>query len=293
MDICKIIKKYWYVFLLIICFPLLLNIIYFNPCFSIGFNKELSSGEWLSFFGSYFGGLLGGVITLLGVILTIRYYKKQYELEKRDREKQDYHNLIIKSELNTLIKMKNIANNILKIYHEFYCEWNKFSNSIILRIKIFNEYSDSNKINSDIEFKKFDEKYREILEKDSDVEELKNKLDILLDKSNEISVEIKKLSNILIDYNENLLYKLDIDRILKQYVEDFEIKNTYKIPMFNEVLLIVSYYNNKKEYAKKVETDKVLEIYKSNKEYFKNKVLDNIKSNIKSCDENIKKILNQ
>lgn len=58
-------------FILITTLPVLVNALvkidWFKDSVSGG------EGDWLSFYGSYLGGILGGILTLVGVVLTIRY----------------------------------------------------------------------------------------------------------------------------------------------------------------------------------------------------------------------------
>lgn len=44
--------------------------------------------EWLSFFGSIIGGLIGGLFTYFGVVLTIKQQEKNRKLEEEEKIKK-------------------------------------------------------------------------------------------------------------------------------------------------------------------------------------------------------------
>ncbi|AWK51621.1 hypothetical protein DIC82_11560 [Clostridium beijerinckii] len=69
--------------IILIAIPILLD------KFIIGNNwpSNISNSEWVSFLGSYLGGLFGGVLSIAGVFITIRYYKQQEIKEKEERQK--------------------------------------------------------------------------------------------------------------------------------------------------------------------------------------------------------------
>lgn len=72
---------------LIVFSPIIVNLIV-----KIDWFKESVSGgeaDWLSFYGSYLGGILGGILTLVGVVLTIRYQDNLRRQEIQDREVRD------------------------------------------------------------------------------------------------------------------------------------------------------------------------------------------------------------
>ena len=49
------------------------------------FPSNISNTEWVGFLGSYIGALIGGLISLIGIILTIRFTREQ---NRKDRELQ-------------------------------------------------------------------------------------------------------------------------------------------------------------------------------------------------------------
>lgn len=74
--------------ILILIIPVAVNMLLYLPVPTPG---ELGNSEWLSFWGSYIGGCLGGICTLLTIYLTIKYYEKQdanhkIELEMQNRQ---------------------------------------------------------------------------------------------------------------------------------------------------------------------------------------------------------------
>lgn len=51
------------------------------------FSSKASADAWISSLGSYFGGILGGVCTLVGVVYTINKSKEETEREKAEQRK--------------------------------------------------------------------------------------------------------------------------------------------------------------------------------------------------------------
>lgn len=65
----------------VILIPICINSLMFIP-FTIT-TDELHQQDWLSFWGSYTGGVIGGVGALLAIYFTIKYYEAQNVLTKR------------------------------------------------------------------------------------------------------------------------------------------------------------------------------------------------------------------
>lgn len=85
-------KKTLIIIICIVSFLILLLPIFINILLRIDwFSSIVMGGEsgWLSFYGSYLGGILGGLLTLVGVFLTIRYQDDLRKQELRDREVRD------------------------------------------------------------------------------------------------------------------------------------------------------------------------------------------------------------
>lgn len=83
----------------IILIPIIINII---MCMGIvPTSSELHSGDWLSFWGNFFGGTIGGLGTLIAIYFTIKYY-----------EKQNADNMLVIINQPTIIKIDEI---LLKI----------------------------------------------------------------------------------------------------------------------------------------------------------------------------------
>ena len=74
--------------ILILIIPVAVNLLLYLPVPTPG---ELGDSEWLSFWGSYIGGCLGGICTLLTIYLTMKYYEKQDANYKTELEKRDIH----------------------------------------------------------------------------------------------------------------------------------------------------------------------------------------------------------
>lgn len=49
------------------------------------FPSNIENSDWVGFFGGYIGSIIGAVVSLLGIIITIRYTNEQ---NKKDRELQ-------------------------------------------------------------------------------------------------------------------------------------------------------------------------------------------------------------
>lgn len=47
------------------------------------FPSNIDNSDWVGFFGDYIGAIIGAVVSLIGIIITIRYTNEQ---NKRDRE---------------------------------------------------------------------------------------------------------------------------------------------------------------------------------------------------------------
>ncbi|MFU2014795.1 hypothetical protein ACM6Q7_06915 [Peribacillus butanolivorans] len=71
-----------------------------------------NASTWIAFFGSYLGSILSGVITLVGVLLTIRYTQKQSLLSLSREEEQHKENMRFVQEENRREKLPEIINNI-------------------------------------------------------------------------------------------------------------------------------------------------------------------------------------
>lgn len=50
-----------------------------------GFPSNIENSDWVNFFGGYIGALIGAIVSLAGIIITIRYTNEQ---NKKDRELQ-------------------------------------------------------------------------------------------------------------------------------------------------------------------------------------------------------------
>ena len=52
------------------------------------FPSNIENSDWVGFFGGYIGALIGAIVSLAGIIITIRYTNEQ---NKKDRELQVKH----------------------------------------------------------------------------------------------------------------------------------------------------------------------------------------------------------
>ena len=80
-----------------ILIPIAINLLLYLP---IPTPSNLGNTEWLGFWGSYVGGCLGGISTLVTIYITIKYYEKQDASHKAELENQNKrHDLELKDEV--------------------------------------------------------------------------------------------------------------------------------------------------------------------------------------------------
>lgn len=101
------IKKIWALILILILIsvPIIVNLIMLMPSTSLDIGNV---DAWISFFGSYSGGIIGGVATIIGIKLTLDYSRYKDEDEKRrnilpyiqvmEAYKKDNHQMFIVEE---------------------------------------------------------------------------------------------------------------------------------------------------------------------------------------------------
>ena len=119
IELFKELFKNWYFRLLIIfsllIVPLLLS--WFVSKDNFLWFELTTSNDWIGFLGSYVGGIIGGLFTLLGVLLTL---KKQHEQDSKLEEKQAEQDKKIatyqyENTLFRLIDLQNESINQIKI----------------------------------------------------------------------------------------------------------------------------------------------------------------------------------
>lgn len=77
----KQIKRFiWILITIILITPVVINGFFLSP---LTLPSNLGNEEWLTFWGSYIGGGIGGIGTLIAVFFTIQYYEKQNERSRR------------------------------------------------------------------------------------------------------------------------------------------------------------------------------------------------------------------
>lgn len=77
MNRKKLILLIIFGFIVLIIIPIILYYLYVTPS-KFGFIKPEDTGAWIG----YYGSVLGGIITLSGVWITIRYYEKENKINK-------------------------------------------------------------------------------------------------------------------------------------------------------------------------------------------------------------------
>ncbi|MED3887981.1 hypothetical protein [Priestia aryabhattai] len=92
-----------------IAIPILVNLLYFSWGTSITF---VDSKSWLGFFGSYIGSIIGGLLTLIGVIITINEQNEGNEKEQIQKTRRLLSLLIEEADINhsLLQKMDKLFN---------------------------------------------------------------------------------------------------------------------------------------------------------------------------------------
>lgn len=69
---------------------LILILVVFSVTFIlVSIQGLFNSEEWIGFFGSFSGGILGGVITQIGIIYMLDYFNNRYENEKKTTEEKE------------------------------------------------------------------------------------------------------------------------------------------------------------------------------------------------------------
>lgn len=142
-SIINFAKKNWLVIaLLLIPVSLLITyilvIIPFPPAMGIDRNA------WVSFFGSCFGGILGGFLSVIGVFLTLSYYRKkdQYKINDENTKKAEERQflkdvrilnvrpyLIIKNRTVPIIYGSDVQYINIQLYSKYYSNISPNNNS--------------------------------------------------------------------------------------------------------------------------------------------------------------------
>lgn len=129
--------------ILILIIPVAVNLLLYLPVPTPG---ELGNSEWLSFWGSYIGGCLGGICTLLTIYLTIKYYEKQdanheIELEMQNiRHEQEFKEEILRRYRPLLILQPNGGSGSNGKYNPFSVHVNNVSEYVAVNVKIDDQY---------------------------------------------------------------------------------------------------------------------------------------------------------
>lgn len=109
--------------LIIVLLPIIVNSYMLIPSHS--FDRG-STDAWISFFGSFYGGIIGGLATIIGIWLTLKYTKEKDESEKKrsvlpylqvvdDTKRVDCLSYTVRSEItpnsikNSNLKIQNVG----------------------------------------------------------------------------------------------------------------------------------------------------------------------------------------
>lgn len=134
--------KWFFIGIGIILMPFILDKLYSTRIY----DSHLTISEWASFNGSYIGAIMGGIITLVGVLITIRFTREQADKDrqfqvdqaKKDREFQrEQANEERRLAIAPHLKYTMYEKTMIEKKHEvdiFYCidkEYNTFINATI------------------------------------------------------------------------------------------------------------------------------------------------------------------
>ena len=263
--------------------------------------SNITNTEWVSFLGSYMGGLIGSITTIIGIYLTIEFNKKQ-ELERISlNKKQELEGINLYFDnifSNNLEKKENISKNLLNniIYKKIYIE--NINNRIyeenflnILQLEkykeILNIYTIQNEIEKIIKndnitgfgghivIKSF-EKLKDILENKEELIYIQNILEaisVLIDTTNEKKIKnyFKVKKHFLEDEITVFLNKYQDPLLRLEHFIDELLTNERAIITFNKIDECVNLQvktalslNEIKEVSKKIQ-----EYYSSVEKYFK------------------------
>ena len=131
------------VIILIVLIPIIVNLFLYIP---IQTPADLGNKEWISFWGSYLGGCVGGVCTLITIYATIKYYEKQDQAHKIELEDQrEEHEKEVKEEIlrryrPLLILQPNGGSGSNGKYNPFTLQVHNVSEFAAINVKIEDQY---------------------------------------------------------------------------------------------------------------------------------------------------------
>lgn len=133
----QIIKKYWMIILIIILLPLAINLICLIPT-----KYTIDNNDWIGFWGSYLGSIIGGIITLFVLFQSNKLTKEiQNQNISFDFEKE----IFFKSYEN-ICEMKQTIDNCYNIESMDISKLNYLLNTIEINVvneKLVSEYNHS------------------------------------------------------------------------------------------------------------------------------------------------------
>ncbi|WKY44195.1 hypothetical protein Q5O14_16450 [Eubacteriaceae bacterium ES2] len=151
----------------LIIFPIFLDFVVFGNSIP----SSLTNGEWSAFLGSYFGGALGGIGTLLAVYFTTKETRKI----QTDTQEQIAHNRALtekkerKEFADEIAKTVSIYISSIRLFfdkrHSFITKKNKID-------QLNKEISQDKKMNFSGNFSIYDDKYKVIKKLENDINNL-------------------------------------------------------------------------------------------------------------------------
>ncbi|WP_163529278.1 hypothetical protein [Halobacillus ihumii] len=116
----------------IMLFPILTNFIMTLSWFEIAGDKN----TWISFYGSYLGGITGGLLTLGGVLLTLNHQKESKEQDSKVEE----HKTLLLMYPKFLLILSNLKNIKFSLVHNDLYEMEDIEHEMLKwRIKSLSE----------------------------------------------------------------------------------------------------------------------------------------------------------
>lgn len=208
-----------------------------------------NDGDWLGFWGSFLGGIIGGFATLIGVILTIK--KSDMDRQREDEKIKEER----KPRLIPIKKSFNIIREFEKVYifNKLDVLRKEYIISDILELKVVNASKES-AIDISMEWIQCDNEF--IKKYSSFNEEEISIYNDILDKYKLTKSAIKEeefirgLDEILISVHANL--NIFIEQVIKEFIHNYKEVNSGKIYFKYDIPLGILIFKSKNVYGENV-----------------------------------------
>ena len=102
-------KHYWWVFLILLGLPILLNFIVFKP------TSQLSAGnlqDWISFWGNYLGATISALVAFIILYIQQKDHKQEVELNRLENQRENGRSRLYAHQENAqIVKENKLENN--------------------------------------------------------------------------------------------------------------------------------------------------------------------------------------